>query len=85
MTEEDNQKNNEDTDTNIVTKTDNNPVYTQNGIEQKKTETAFVINPTSSEAAQPARIGKYNLLELKKLLVKNRNLYLLKSLVMEPR
>jgi YegS/Rv2252/BmrU family lipid kinase len=48
LSREEDKKIKEDADPDTIIKTDNNPLYTQNGIQRKKIETALVINPTSS-------------------------------------
>lgn len=48
MTKEEEKKSEEDSDKNSITKTDNDPIYTENEIVQKRTEIALVVNPTSS-------------------------------------
>jgi diacylglycerol kinase (ATP) len=48
LTKEDIRMDNEDADPNILTKTNGDHNPTENGIKQKKIETALVVNPTSS-------------------------------------
>jgi diacylglycerol kinase (ATP) len=48
LTKEDNRMDNEDADPNILTKTNDDHNPTENGIKQKKIETALVVNPASS-------------------------------------
>lgn len=48
MVKEEEKKSKEDVAQNIRTKADNDPIRTENEIVQKRTETALVVNPTSS-------------------------------------